>query len=127
MIGRSSKMQTVSLDQEIKLWDGIPYDINFFQDFSALSLEGVQLSSISVSAIIEAIPLLSDEVLEYPVTAYPSGERHRTSTELWESVEKYEKDERKREKKWEKQHPRPKNIKEAERNFDCVVDKLMRR
>lgn len=126
MIGRCSKTQTVSWDQETKLWDGISYDINFFQDFSELFLEGRAIADISVSEIIQAIPFPPDEVSEYPAASYPSAEDYRKSQELWESVKKYEEEERKREKKWRREHPRPKSQKEIERNLDRIIKDLMR-
>lgn len=125
VIGLCNKMQTTSWDQEISLLDGVPYDINFFRDFSQLYLDGLRIVDIPVLAIIQAIDIQPDRISENSAMSDPSGEGHRESQKFCEWFEKYEKDERKREKKWKKRHPKPKSQKEAERYLEYLVDNIM--
>lgn len=126
MIGAYSKMQRVSLDQEVELWSGIPYNINFYQDFSTQYLDGWRIVETPVSEIIQAIVISPDEIPEHSDVGYPSRGDYLKSQELWDYLEKQEKKNRKREKKYRKKHPKPKNIREAEQNFEHIVDDIMR-
>lgn len=125
VIGLCNKMQTTSWDQEISLLDGVPYDINFSQDFSQLYLDELRITDIPVSAIIQAIVTQPDGISENSVASDLSGKEYRESREFYEWLEKYEKDERRREKKWRKKHPKPKSQKEAVRYFEYLVDNIM--
>ena len=125
VIGLCSKMQTTSWDQEISLWDGVPYDINFSRDFSQLYLDELRITDIPVSAIIQAIVTQPGGSSEHSAASNLSREEYQESQEFCEWFEKYEKDERKREKKWRKKHPEPKSQKEAERYLEYLVDSIM--
>lgn len=96
-------MQTISLEDEIKLIDGVAYDINFFQNFSARRIDGCPIEDIPVIDIIESI--LNPKTETVICAAYdntPSWESYQRSQRLWEAVDKHNKEERKREKKWKK-------------------------
>ena len=47
MIGACAKTQTLSLDEEIRLAEGVPYNLDFFQDFSGKKLNGQAIEDIS--------------------------------------------------------------------------------
>lgn len=47
MIGACAKTQTLSLDEEMRLIEGIPYNLDFFQDFSVRQLSGKTIEDIS--------------------------------------------------------------------------------
>lgn len=90
VIGRCVKTQTLSLEDEVRLLDGVPYDI----DFS----DGVALTDVSATDIIEAIlsppkvPVLSEIVAQ----SYSEID--------WDAIDKKVKKDRKHEKKWVKEH-----------------------
>ena len=67
VIGQCDTMQTITWDEELNLLDGIPYDINFFQDFSNMYVEGLLLTGVLVTNLIEAIDYLVSK------TASPSA------------------------------------------------------
>lgn len=104
MIGACARMQTTSWEEEIKLVDGIPYFIDFAQDFSNICLNGCQIEDMSIDDIVRSI---NPENKVSDVTSYtPSGEDYRRSQKFWddfyESERKREKHEKKLEKKWNK-------------------------
>lgn len=85
------------------MMDGVPYDIDFFQDFSALRIDGCPIKNIPAGGIIESI--LNPKSETVICTAYddtPSRESYERRQRLWETMEKYSKEEKKREKKWKK-------------------------
>lgn len=47
MIGACAKTQTLSLDEEIRLTEGVPYNLDLFQDFSGKQLNGQTIEDIS--------------------------------------------------------------------------------
>lgn len=47
VIGACAKTQTLSLDEEIRLAEGVPYNLDFFQDFSGKKLNGQAIEDIS--------------------------------------------------------------------------------
>lgn len=47
MIGVCAKTQTLSLDEEIRLTEGVPYNLDLFQDFSGKQLNGQTIEDIS--------------------------------------------------------------------------------
>ena len=47
VIGACAKTQTLSLDEEIRLTEGVPYNLDFFQDFSGRQLNGKTIEDIS--------------------------------------------------------------------------------
>lgn len=96
-------MQTTSLEEAIKLIDGVPYNIDFFQNFSTVRIDGRPIENVPVDEIIESILNPESETIAY--AAYdntPSWESYQRDQEFWEAVDKFEKKERKREKKWKK-------------------------
>ena len=58
VIGRCSKMQTLSLDQAVSLCDGICYDIDFSQNFQSMYVKGLLTTDVPVANLIEAIDYL---------------------------------------------------------------------
>lgn len=47
VIGACAKTQTLSLDEEIRLTEGVPYNLDLFQDFSGKQLNGQTIEDIS--------------------------------------------------------------------------------
>lgn len=129
MIGRCSKMQTLFLDQEVNLMGGIPYDIDFFQDFSKLCLDRLRITTIPATTLIEAIYIPPSKAAILPAGNIPQEtdepSSYMRSRMFWQEFEEYEKENRRREKKWRKKHPKPKNQKEAEENYDRIVAEIM--
>ena len=125
VIGRCVNTQTVSLDMEIELWDGIPYDINFFQDFSRLCLNGMWVTDIPVPEIIQAIAARSDDVSERPAANCPSWKERQRSQEFCEEVDWIIKKMMKKEEKQSRKHHKGKSIKEAERDFERILERLI--
>lgn len=50
-------MQTFTLDEEIKLIDGVLHDINFSQDFARVCLNGQPIAEIATESIINFIKI----------------------------------------------------------------------
>lgn len=123
MIGRCAKTQTISLAECLSLLDGVPYDINFSQNFSVIHVGGRVLADITVLEITMAI--LNPPSVSVPLPApYPSFEEQDRSRRFWAGVEKQQKEDQKRKEKWRKKHPKPKSKKEAWRNFKHAAEKL---
>ena len=123
MIGACVKMQTISLEDEIKLIDGIPYDIDFFQDFSNMYQTGRSIEDIPVEEIIDTLINFQNDAV---VTYIPTAEDYRKSEMFWEDFDEYCEIERKEMRKWKKRKGKPKDIKEAEKNFNDIVDRLLK-
>ena len=47
VIGACAKTQTLSLDEEIRMTEGVPYNLDLFQDFSGKQLNGQTIEDIS--------------------------------------------------------------------------------
>ena len=128
MIGRCEKMQKLTWDKVIRRCDGVPYDINFDQDFSSLYVVVVErpITEIPVTALIETARLLLDQASDLSKIDDPYYRQRRPSMSVIERAEQQRRNELKREKKWRKKYPKPKSPKEAFRNFQKDVDDLMR-
>lgn len=114
-------MQTISLEDEIKLTDGILYHIDFYQDFSVICMNGRPIENISVSDIIESILNHETEIITCAVCdETPSWESYQSKQKIWEAVDKFSKEERDREKKWKKDR---KNRHKRAKRFWKEVDK----
>ncbi len=128
VIGRCSKMQTLSLGQEINLMDGIPYNIDFFQDFSKPRLDGWRITTIPAPTLIEAIDIPISKAAILPAGNIPQETDESSSYNrrqmFWDEIEEHEKEDRRRAKKWRKKHPKPKNQKEADEKFLRVVAEI---
>lgn len=123
VIGRCVKTQTISLAECFNLIDGVPYDINFFQDFSNARFNGRVLTDYTMHEfLMDFLNPLSVSVP--PPSPYPSFKGQEYMRQLCADIEKQEKKERKRAKKWRKKRPKPKNGKEAWRNFKHAVKKF---
>lgn len=121
MIGSCSRMQTLSLEDEIRRMDGVPYTIDFYQDFSTDILEEVD-NMESIPKIIKEImnPRLID-VRQQNNNVYL--EERRRSEEFWSNLHKMEKKEAKRVKKWKKHHKKV-STKQALKNFNCIYKEM---
>lgn len=97
-------MQTISWDDEIKLIDEIPYNIDFYQDFSAIYLNEHLIIDMSVASIIEFINKPKTDVgIDYahsPTTL--SATSYHSSQEFKKALNKFSKKEKKAEEKWKK-------------------------
>ena len=97
-------MQSISLDEEIELIEGIPYDIDFYQDFSAVCLNGQPISDMTVASIIEFLDNPKSAVQKFhdnSCVGY-SAEEYRQNQEFCEWFAEYEKDKEKEKAKWKK-------------------------
>ena len=108
--------------------DGIPYDINFFQDFSSMYVEGLLLTGVLVTNLIEAIDYLVSKTASPSAGYFPQKGNDRYVSESshfdWDYFEEQQKRERKQEKKWKKTHRKIKS-KDANYNFDLIYEDLL--
>lgn len=96
-------MQTISWDDEIKLIDGIPYYIDFYQDFSAMRLNGHLVADLPVASIIEFISNLKAETEIYDVCNHThSAKSYQRSQEFREALDNFNKKEKKLAKEWKR-------------------------
>lgn len=107
-------MQTISWEDEFRLMDGIPYDLDFFQDFQ--SMFGNEEPALIVDA----------KIAKKSVDAYVSSEARQYTLELFEQADKYVKQERKREEKWERKQKRDgrskkEKMRDAMRYLDSIT------
>lgn len=115
-------MQTLSLEDEFKRIDGVPYNIDFYHDFSTVTLENFN-NRMCISEIFEEImdPKTIDVRLEDD-TLYLKDRQQ--SEDFWSLVDKEEKKEAKREKKWKKHHKKV-SAKQAYKNLNRVYNELI--
>lgn len=102
VIGACVEMQKASLEDEMQLIDGIPFDIDFSQDFSKVFLNGQVIADMAISEIIASIVRSADTEnipVPYDMNNYDSG---LTKWEFNEMLEDHEKESRKAELKWKK-------------------------
>ena len=120
MIGACTKMQTITLEEEIKLMDGVPYYFDFYQDFSCIALNGEQIQDVSRLKLFELINETERENTVTVVDDYCSHEvDYRRREQLWKAAEKYVKEER----AWEK-HNKKIGAKKAYKNWKRAVKDL---
>lgn len=62
MIGACVKMQTLSLDEEIRLIEGIPYNLDLFQDFSVRQLNGKTIQDISSQDLCMMVDEIENDI-----------------------------------------------------------------
>ena len=115
-------MQTLSLEDEFKRIDGVPYNIDFYQDFSTVTLgdfdNGMCISEI-VGEIInpKVIDIRQEDDTPYLIS-------RQQSEDFWSLVDKEEKKEAKREKKWKKHHKKV-STKQARKNLNRIYKEMM--
>ncbi len=115
-------MQTLSLEEVIEKMDGIPFCIDFYQDFSSIFTENPN-EKMCISEIVEYI--MNPPVVT-PVQSYHGSlEERKRSIEFWEEHEKMMKKERKAEEKWRKKHKKISG-KQAYKNLKRVRKEIMR-
>ena len=110
----------LSWDQEIGLCDGIPYDIDFLQDFSRMSVHGFLLTNASVANLIKAIDYLAGKTASPSAGYFPQKDNGRYDEEMSPSefallIKKVSK-QIDQEEKWEKRRRKVK-AKDAWYNF----------
>ncbi len=118
-------MQTVSLEEEIKLMDGILYDINFCQDILNVCVNRRSIEEAPASEIIGAILKSFTDVSTADDDIIPTNS-YQQSQEFWRAIDKQIRKEQKMERKWKKRKGHPKSAREAEENFECIVENLLR-
>ncbi len=127
VIGRCAKTQTLSWEDELKLFDGVPYDIDFSREYLLKILDGETLRDMSTTDIIQAIlgppevPALQiSTAVSYPIP--DSDWTRRDNEDLRKAMKKFEKD-REKERKWQKKHKKI-SPKEASKKFEEVLKDL---
>ena len=122
VIGSCRRMQTLSLEDEFRRMEGISYDIDFYQDFSTVTLENID-NRMCISEIVEEImnPKVIDVRQESDTLCLITRQQNE---DFWSLVDKEEKKEAKREKRWKKHHKKI-STKQAEKNFMRVYKELM--
>jgi len=107
VIGSRVTTQTISWDEEIKLIDGILFDIDFDQDFSAVYLNSQPITDIPATSIIEFLSNPKSGSQKFDGNT-PIRYAVKEDEDFWKMVDKYEKKEKKLEKKWKKDKPKRK-------------------
>ncbi|GEM_PF-6385535 len=115
-------MQTLSLEDEFKRIDGVPYIIDFYQNYTESDLEGSD-NRMGISEII-------DEIMNPKMIHVRQQndklclENRQHSEEFWRLVNKTEKKAAKREKKWEKHHQKVSG-RQAFKNFNRIYNDMI--
>lgn len=105
-------MQPLSLEDELKKFDEIPYDIDFSKDYSTAFFE--VLSDAPPSQIME-------DILSPPeVPALPASTEQSYPTIDWDAIDKATRKEKKREKRWKRRHKKIKP-KKAIKNIENLM------
>ena len=100
MIGACAQTPTISWEEESRLLDGVPYLIDFFQDFSTWSIDGHIITDIPVSALLDAIVISPREDAAYITHSLPpEGKSSIDWKDINKQVNKMEE-----EREWEKRH-----------------------
>ena len=122
MIGSCKKMQTLSLEDEFRRMDGVVYNIDFYQDFTTVTLGDFD-NGMCISEIVEEImnPRVID-IRQEDNTLYLKNRQQ--SEDFWSLVDKKEKKEAKREKKWKKHHKKV-SVKQARKNFNRIYKEMI--
>lgn len=116
-------MQTLSLEDEIKRIDGVPYTIDFYQDLSKVALEDYD-NRVCIPRIIKEI--MNPKVIDVQQQSNNlSLENKQQSEDFWNLVDREMKKEAKREKKWKKHHKKV-SAKQAYKNLNHVYKKMIR-
>lgn len=117
MIGAYSKMQTTYWEDEMKLMDGVPYMIDFFQDFSSLQKNGEPALIVHGRVIAQPV--------EKTVETYPALEERRRTSELFKQADKIVKKEQKQKEKWKRKQKRDgRSEKERLRDAEHFLDHI---
>lgn len=114
VIGRCVETQTLSLEDELRLFDSVPYDIDFSREHPFKIWAGETLRDMPAADVMVAILSLPK------VPALPAGTAQNCSEIDWDAIDKEMKKERKREKKWVKNHEKV-STQEAIKNFDNLM------
>ena len=101
VIGLCAKMQSLSLDDELRLLDGVPYDIDFSRGASIEIPAGATLRDVPVSSIVAAI-FSPPERPSLPASTQPAWD----FDEVDRQVKKEEKKKKMRARKWREKHPK---------------------
>lgn len=117
-------MQTIFLEEEMRLIDGIAYEIDFSKDYSTICLDGTPVGKIPIPSLIESIVNFKDEDIDLTLSA-DLAENRWESQKFWKDVDKYEEKERKREEKWKHRYKPGK--KERVQNYYEALDGIMNR
>lgn len=116
MIGACAQTPTISWEEESKLLDGVPYSIDFRQDFSTWSIDGCIITDIPVSALLDAIVVSPRRDIAY--TTYTLLPERESSLD-WDYVDK----QLEKERKWEKKHTSV-SPKRAYKKWEKVIKRL---
>lgn len=120
MIGACTKMQTITLEEEIKLMDGVPYYFDFYQDFSCITLNGKQAQDVFPLNLLELINETERENTVTVVNNDCSYEMdYQTREQLWKAAEEYVEEER----AWKK-HNKKIGAKKAYKNLKRALKDL---
>lgn len=127
VIGRCSKMQALSWDQEVSLCDGIYYDIDFSQTFQSMYVEGLLITDVSVANLTEVIDDLTSKIVSPSAGVFPQKENDQYDEESFrnalELATTKARKEIKQEKKWKKTHEKIKK-KDAWHNFVLAYEDI---
>ena len=100
VIGACVRLQTITWDDEMKLMDGVPYDIDFKRDLTDVTCDGIPIQSIPIGQLMEPpAPQKREQV---------DGNGGYIPSDLFEQIDKQLKKERKREEKWRRKRKRDK-------------------
>lgn len=110
-------MQTTSWEDEMKLMDGVPYVIDFFQDFSDMLKDGEPAQIVDARIVIQS--------MAKNVNTYASLKERQRTLELFKQADRYVRKERKREEKWERKQRRDgRSKKERQRDAEYFFDHI---
>ncbi len=130
MIGACTKMQTLSLEEEFSLLQGIPYDLDIFSDFSAWQLKGSGIQDVSTSDLCRMLVETENTVEANAIDSQPTTEiSYQESLQIQKAIKKALKESRE-EDIWEEKHNKIdgkkaiKNWKRAVRSLGVDPDDL---
>ena len=122
VIGACARTQTLSLEEEFRLIEGVPYELDIFQNFSGLYLNGNAIQDISTSDLCKLLEGTENTVMADSVnTRRFEAEDYQLHLRVQEAMDREIRASRK-ERRWEKKKDKISGKKAAKKLDEVLRD-----